>query len=244
LLDDSSELTADDGVAESIEAESQESDEVVLEPPEDATDQVADAEFEHFEPDDLETEAFDIEAEDESVEEPPVSEEEWNEAHTDEIVVDEEDDGEPYDVTPEGIDETEIPVETEAAVEMPVEEAEPVTQEEETSEPSPFTIGEGDPFGDEVDDQQTPVRAAVEPQVAISAPVVDAGDAMVRAGDNQLHLRLQGTGAIAESGQVRALDIEVPVPGSWVGNRRVTLQLRLTLTPAAEEEDGGPGDTP
>ena len=40
-------------------------------------------------------------------------------------------------------------------------------------------------------------------------------------------------------GQVRELDIQVPVPGSWVGNRRVTLQLRLTLTPDTEDEDGG-----
>ena len=62
----------------------------------------------------------------------------------------------------------------------------------------------------------------------------------VHAEDNQLHLRLQGTGAIVESGQVRALDIEVPVPGAWVGNRRVTLQLRLTLTPDTEYEDDGP----
>ncbi len=65
----------------------------------------------------------------------------------------------------------------------------------------------------------------------------------VRAEDNQLHLRLHGTGAIIESGQVRELDIEVPVPGSWVGNRRVTLQLRLTLTPDTEDENGGSGET-
>ena len=64
----------------------------------------------------------------------------------------------------------------------------------------------------------------------------------VSAEDNQLHLRLQGTGAIVESGQMRELDIEVPVPGSWVGNRRVTLQLRLTLIPDTEAENGGPGD--
>jgi GTPase SAR1 family protein len=65
----------------------------------------------------------------------------------------------------------------------------------------------------------------------------------VRAEDNQLHLRLHGTGAIVESGQVRELDIEVPVPGSWVGNRRVTLQLRLTLTPDTEDDNGGSGET-
>ena len=59
----------------------------------------------------------------------------------------------------------------------------------------------------------------------------------VTAQDNQLHLALKGSGAIAEMGQVRALDLEVPVPGQWFGNRKVTLQLRLTLTPAEEEND-------
>jgi len=88
-----------------------------------------------------------------------------------------------------------------------------------------ITLGEGDPFGDAVDDQPTPVRQEIEPRVVVPAP---AFTSLVRAEDNQLHLRLHGTGAIAESGQVRALDIEVPVPGTWVGNRRVTLQLRLT----------------
>jgi hypothetical protein len=65
----------------------------------------------------------------------------------------------------------------------------------------------------------------------------------VAAQDNQLHLRLQGTGAIVESGQVRELDIEVPVPGAWVGHKRVTLQLRLTLTPDSEDENDGSGGT-
>jgi len=107
---------------------------------------------------------------------------------------------------------------------------------DEPSDRIPVTIGKGDPF------------AMAEPEVKPTAVPVLAraeqpGAGIVRVGDNQLHLRLQGTGAIAESGQVRALDIEVPVPGSWVGNRRVTLQLRLTLTPASEDEDGGPGST-
>jgi len=109
-----------------------------------------------------------------------------------------------------------------------------------TTSRDPVIFGVGDPFGDELDDVATPVRSEVQPHVEISTPV-DDGAAMVRAEDNQLHLRLHGTGAIAESGQVRALDIEVPVPGSWVGNRRVTLQLRLTLTPMPEDDDGGPG---
>jgi hypothetical protein len=105
---------------------------------------------------------------------------------------------------------------------------------DEPSDRIPVTIGEGDPF------------AIAEPEarprpVPVLARAEQPHDGIVRVGDNQLHLRLQGTGAIAESGQVRALDIEVPVPGSWVGNRRVTLQLRLTLTPASEDEYGGPG---
>jgi hypothetical protein len=74
-------------------------------------------------------------------------------------------------------------------------------------------------------------------QVPADAVVPHAGAVQLNADDNQLQLRLEGTGAIAESGQVRALDITVPVPGTWVGNRRVTLQLRLTLEPT-EERDG------
>ncbi len=104
-----------------------------------------------------------------------------------------------------------------------------------------ITLGEGDPFGDVVDDQPTPVRREIEPHVMVPEPSFDR---LVRADDNQLHLRLHGTGAIAESGQVRALDIEVPVPGTWVGNRRVILQLRLTLLPVAEDDDGGSGRAP
>jgi len=99
----------------------------------------------------------------------------------------------------------------------------------------PVTFGDGDPFT--ADEEEAPT-----PQV-MPAPITPRPHApvSVQAHDNQLHLRLQGTGAIAESGQVRELDIQVPVPGSWVGNRRVTLQLRLTLMPASEDEDGGEG---
>jgi signal recognition particle receptor subunit beta len=105
---------------------------------------------------------------------------------------------------------------------------------DEPSDRIPVTIGRGDPF------------AIAEPEakstaVPVLARAEQPQDGIVRVDDNQLHLRLQGTGAIAESGQESALDIEVPVPGSWVGNRRVTLQLRLTLTPASEDEYGGPG---
>lgn len=93
------------------------------------------------------------------------------------------------------------------------------------------TIGSGDPFGAVDEPEPAPSRTEILPAMA------DAGMVNVQAHDNQLQLRLQGTGAIAESGQVRELDIQVPVPGAWVGHRRVTLQLRLTLIPAPEDED-------
>jgi mutual gliding-motility protein MglA len=40
--------------------------------------------------------------------------------------------------------------------------------------------------------------------------------------------------ALAQVGEVRELELEVPVPAVWTGGRRLTLQLRLTLVP---EED-------
>ena len=40
--------------------------------------------------------------------------------------------------------------------------------------------------------------------------------------------------ALAQVGEVRELDLEVPVPAVWTGGKRLTLQFRLTLIP---EED-------
>jgi signal recognition particle receptor subunit beta len=40
--------------------------------------------------------------------------------------------------------------------------------------------------------------------------------------------------AIAQYGEVRELELEVPVPAMWVGGKRMTLQLRLTLVPQEE----------
>ena len=40
--------------------------------------------------------------------------------------------------------------------------------------------------------------------------------------------------ALAQLGEVRELEVEVPVPSAWTGGRRVTLQLRLTLVPQEE----------
>jgi hypothetical protein len=40
-------------------------------------------------------------------------------------------------------------------------------------------------------------------------------------------------------GEVRELEVEVPVPSVWTGGRRMTLQLRLTLVPQQDQEDDG-----
>jgi len=106
---------------------------------------------------------------------------------------------------------------------------------------APVVLDEEDPFGDQAAAADEP---ALEPDSVFSGsgPVVPSISALrLDPHDNQLAIRLEGTGAIAESGQVRALDIQVPVPGAWVGHRRVTIQLRLTLEPTTEEEDDGRG---
>jgi hypothetical protein len=40
--------------------------------------------------------------------------------------------------------------------------------------------------------------------------------------------------ALAQVGEVRELELEVPVPAVWTGGKRLTLQLRLTLIPEEE----------
>lgn len=102
---------------------------------------------------------------------------------------------------------------------------------------APVVFDDGDPFSETEWD-----HSDVESPFSTAFAVADDEDqppVSVSAGDNSLALKLTGTGAIVESGQVRALDIEVPVPGDWVGNRRVTLQLRLTLLPITEDENDG-----
>jgi hypothetical protein len=135
-----------------------------------------------------------------------------------------------FELPPEAEEEEAIDVSAESAVHDQLFEATPA---------EPVVVGNEDPWTEE---ELSGVYDLAEVEKAERAAAIEAAEARpveVSAEDNQLHLRLQGTGAIVESGQVRALDIEVPVPGSWVGNRRVTLQLRLTLTPATEDEDDG-----
>jgi hypothetical protein len=135
-----------------------------------------------------------------------------------------------FDVPPDAADDEVIDVSAESAVHDQLFEAAPAEA---------VVVGSDDPWTEE---ELSGVYDLAEVEKAEQAAAIEAAvprAVEVHAEDNQLHLRLQGTGAIVESGQVRALDIEVPVPGSWVGNRRVTLQLRLTLTPATEDEDDG-----
>jgi hypothetical protein len=133
----------------------------------------------------------------------------------------------------------EEPVVEELIVEAPAVEA-PVADEPVPPPPplrdwrdksQPIVVGSGDPFAAE------PEPVVPEIVSAEAALVPESRNIDVTAADNQLHLQFKGSGAIAEMGQVRALDIEVPVPGQWVGNRKVTLQLRLTLTPVEDEHD-------
>ena len=157
------------------------------------------------------------------------------------------------DVEPVEIVETEADVEPVEIVE-PVADVEPVgiaadmesaiakTADEILGRAGlkPIEVGVGEPWSEE---DFTGISETAEAERIGAAAIEPAPrrEIAVRAEDNQLHLRLHGTGAIIESGQMRELDIEVPVPGSWVGNRRVTLQLRLTLTPDTEDENGGSG---
>jgi signal recognition particle receptor subunit beta len=140
------------------------------------------------------------------------------------------------------IDEPPPVEEVEVAIEVSAEAAES-EQLFDATPAEPIVVGNADPWTEE---ELSGVYDLAEVEKAEQAAAIEAAESRpveVSAEDNQLHLRLQGTGAIVESGQVRALDIEVPVPGSWVGNRRVTLQLRLTLTPDTEDADDG-SDSP
>ena len=96
----------------------------------------------------------------------------------------------------------------------------------------PVVLDPEDPFG-LPEEPEAPLAA--EASAVVAVPVA-TGDGVGDAPPSQLQIQLEGTQALARSGDVRELDILVPVPGAWIGNRRVTLQLRLTLVPAAEEE--------
>jgi signal recognition particle receptor subunit beta len=211
-------------------------------------------------------EAWEEPTEDEAVAETVVEEpetefaaESWEEPTEEEAVADEpfeevtaaESDEEPEISDQEEEEEPPIEEEPEAFESTPSDEAEeeePAAAADaleegpfEAKPQEPVVVGSDDPWTEEElsDVYRVSEVEKAEQVAAIEAATPRAVD--VQAEDNQLHLRLQGTGAIVEAGQVRALDIEVPVPGAWVGNKRVTLQLRLTLVPDMEDEDDGSG---
>lgn len=131
--------------------------------------------------------------------------------------------------------EPEIEPAAEVAEESPaIEISEPFSRPEE---PTPVVFDDGDPFV-----EGAWGGPAVETPVSTGVLMTEEENTLpvsVSAENNSLALKLSGTGAIVESGDMRALDIEVPVPGGWVGNRKVTLQLRLTLLPVSEDENDG-----
>jgi len=142
-----------------------------------------------------------------------------------------EDEGETEDlasseVAPEPVFD-ESPVEDAVVEEVPTSSS-PSTPDirEARGASAPIFVGDGDPFL--MDEEEVPT---------LELAPVEVSPMPLQNHENSLALKLTGKGAIVESGEVRALDIEVPVPGSWIGNRRVTLQLRLTLAPATEDDD-------
>lgn len=88
------------------------------------------------------------------------------------------------------------------------------------------------------DSQETPAEsAAVGPSEAeaASAPAPEpAITASISEEAGQAIVQRIVPRALAQVGEVRELDLEVPVPAVWTGGKRLTLQFRLTVIP---EED-------
>ncbi len=85
--------------------------------------------------------------------------------------------------------------------------------------------------------EAVPVEAAVASAAAeVFAEQAPAGDLPPSAFETAIQRVVPR--ALAQIGDVRELELEVPVPAAWTGGRRLTLQLRLTLVP---EEDAHAG---
>lgn len=105
----------------------------------------------------------------------------------------------------------------EVEVGLPAAPAEAVLAEPEVGDEA------GEEPGGTVQARAEAAAAEVAPEVA--APAVEAA-AIQRAVPR----------ALAQMGEVRELEVEVPVPAVWTGGRRMTLQLRLTLVPQQDKE--------
>lgn len=110
-------------------------------------------------------------------------------------------------------------------------------------EPEP-ELGGAPPEGADAPVAEGPVgeAAGAEAQEPILAGPEDETPAAV-----EVELPPEGSSAIqravpramAQMGEVRELEVEVPVPAVWTGGKRMTLQLRLTLVPQQDQEDDG-----
>ncbi|HPS78381.1 MAG TPA: hypothetical protein PLS53_09520 [Thermoanaerobaculaceae bacterium] len=110
------------------------------------------------------------------------------------------------------------------------------------------------PVGVQAEPVDEAVEGALEPPVDEAMAVADGIDApeLAVAGPEdeapaavEIELPPEGSSAIqravpramAQMGEVRELEVEVPVPAVWTGGKRMTLQLRLTLVPQQDQED-------
>ena len=82
--------------------------------------------------------------------------------------------------------------------------------------------------------EEAPVAAVQFEREAASAPVGPAITAALSGEAGQAIVQRIVPRALAQVGEVRELELEVPVPAVWTGGKRLTLQFRLTLIP---EED-------
>ena len=98
--------------------------------------------------------------------------------------------------------------------------------------PRPVAAPEPEPVLDLEFEAQAPLGAA-EPPAPEAPPELEIPVARVEAAIQRVVPR-----ALAQIGDVRELELEVPVPTAWTGGKRLTLQLRLTLVP---EEDAHAG---
>ncbi|NWG00818.1 MAG: hypothetical protein HXY19_07720 [Thermoanaerobaculaceae bacterium] len=73
---------------------------------------------------------------------------------------------------------------------------------------------------------------ALTPAPSYQAEPVPAAEPVERVVLGELQPRI-----LAALGNVRELEIEIPVPARWIGGKRMTVQLRLTLVPQQEGDD-------
>jgi signal recognition particle receptor subunit beta len=136
-------------------------------------------------------------------------------------------------------------------------EPEPVEEPAEElfalADPFEMTEGESAPAGDDVFELAPPIPEAPELEAALGGEASPTGEAFeveaevaeghapeVDIPPAELESAIQRVvpRALAQIGDVRELELEVPVPTAWTGGKRLTLQLRLTLVP---EEDAHAG---